>query len=62
MGMGFLTDMFFLHEYEFGQVIPGEFLSIVISNTELPRKAERSTASRIPSDDDWTARTVSMIL
>jgi hypothetical protein len=31
MGMSFLADIFFLRGYEFGQVIPSEFLPIVIS-------------------------------
>jgi hypothetical protein len=31
MGMGFLTGMFFLHGYVFGQVIPSGFLPIAIS-------------------------------
>jgi hypothetical protein len=32
MGMGFLVDVFFLHGYEFGQVILNMFLSIAISS------------------------------
>jgi hypothetical protein len=31
MGMGFLVGVFFLHGYGLGQVIPSEFLPIVIS-------------------------------
>jgi hypothetical protein len=31
MGMGFLTGVFFLHVYGFGQVIPNGFLPIAIS-------------------------------
>jgi hypothetical protein len=31
MGMGFLADIFFLHGYGFGQVIPSGFLPIAIS-------------------------------
>jgi hypothetical protein len=32
MGYGFLAGIFFLHGYGFGQVIPNEFLPIIISS------------------------------
>jgi hypothetical protein len=35
MGMGFLAGVFFLRGYRFGQVIPNEFLPIVISRCDV---------------------------
>jgi hypothetical protein len=39
MGIGFLTVIFFLRGYEFGQVIPSGFLPIAISTSMHPEGA-----------------------
>jgi hypothetical protein len=45
-GMSFLAGVFFLHGYEFGQVISSGFLPVAISTSPRPIKCTQDGASR----------------